>query len=142
MKVHQFGSYKKHIGTIAEQAAIFQALERGFAVSVPIGDNLPYDLIFDNGTQLYKIQVKTASKNSKDKYIINTKHTKDRKKYEIGDFDFALCYVPNLNIFYILPIKEFLEYKGNISIVESVSGYGRKPKAWGRQNAWYLMEPR
>jgi hypothetical protein len=34
-------------GDIAEQATILQALERGWGVLKPIGDRLPYDLVFD-----------------------------------------------------------------------------------------------
>lgn len=140
MKIYKnIKSHSKHLGTIAEYAAIKQALERGFIVSIPAGDYAPYDLVFDNGSQLFRIQIKTASKNENGKYLINTRHGKNRRKYDEGDFDFALCYVENLNIFYIMPIQEFLEYKGNITIVEGVSKSGRKPKSWNRQNAWHLM---
>ncbi len=34
-------------GDIAEQAAILQAMKHGFGVLKPIGDRLPYDLVFD-----------------------------------------------------------------------------------------------
>ncbi len=39
----------KQKGDIAEQAAILQALKRGWGVLHPVGDRLPYDLVFDLG---------------------------------------------------------------------------------------------
>ncbi len=50
----------KQIGDIAEQAAILQALKRGWGVLLPIGDRLPYDMAFDVGGCLVKIQVKNG----------------------------------------------------------------------------------
>jgi len=47
-------------GDIAEQAAILKALKRGWAVLVPIGDRLSYDLVFDAKGLLVKVQVKCA----------------------------------------------------------------------------------
>lgn len=50
----------KHKGDIAEQAAVLEALKRGWGVLRPVGDNLPYDLIFDVSGTLVKAQVKCA----------------------------------------------------------------------------------
>lgn len=35
--------------------------EMGFTVSLPIGENAPYDLIFDNGSKLHKVQCKNGT---------------------------------------------------------------------------------
>jgi NADH dehydrogenase/NADH:ubiquinone oxidoreductase subunit G len=48
-------------GDIAEQAVVLQALKRGWGVLRPVGDRLPYDLVFDIGSRLVKIQVKANS---------------------------------------------------------------------------------
>ncbi len=45
-------------GDIAEQAAVFHALKRGWGVLKPVGDRLPYDLVFDVDGVLIKVQVK------------------------------------------------------------------------------------
>jgi len=50
----------KHKGDIAEQAAALQALRRSWSVSRPVGDNQPYDLIFDISGALVKVQVKSV----------------------------------------------------------------------------------
>jgi hypothetical protein len=47
-------------GDIAEQAAVLAALERGWGVLRPLGDRLPYDLVFDVAGCLVKVQVKAA----------------------------------------------------------------------------------
>jgi PD-(D/E)XK endonuclease len=47
-------------GDIAEQAAVLHALKRGWGVLKPVGDRLPYDLVFDLNGTLLKIQVKYA----------------------------------------------------------------------------------
>jgi PD-(D/E)XK endonuclease len=39
-------------GEIAEQAAIFHTLKRGWGVLRPVGDRLPYDLVKDNSLKL------------------------------------------------------------------------------------------
>jgi len=44
-------------GDIAEQAAVLHALKRGWGVLRPVGDRLPYDLVFDIAGALVKIQV-------------------------------------------------------------------------------------
>jgi PD-(D/E)XK endonuclease len=50
----------KQKGDIAEQAAILEALKRGWGVLKPVGDRLPYDLVFDVAGKLVKVQVKSA----------------------------------------------------------------------------------
>lgn len=47
-------------GDIAEQAAILHALRKGWGVLQPVGDRLPYDLVFDIDDVFCKIQVKAA----------------------------------------------------------------------------------
>ena len=48
----------KQKGDIAEQAVILQALRLGWGVCKPVGDRMPYDLVFDIDGILSKIQVK------------------------------------------------------------------------------------
>ena len=50
----------KQRGDIAEQAAVLAGLKRGWAVLRPIGDNLPYDLVFEKENRFVKVQVKCA----------------------------------------------------------------------------------
>lgn len=51
----------KTMGDLAEMKVACHLLEQGHSVSVPIGDNAPYDLIADINGKLVKIQVKART---------------------------------------------------------------------------------
>lgn len=109
----------KLTGDIAEQHAILAALKRGWGVMIPIGDRLPYDLVFDIDGKLLKIQVKSAWWDSnKENYVVDNRRTKTnrrtikRENYTKTDFDFALLFIPPMvtkrrkkhpNTFYLKP---------------------------------------
>ena len=50
----------KTIGEISEIKFAARLVELGYVVLFPWGDNQPYDMVIDIGTDLYKIQVKTG----------------------------------------------------------------------------------
>ena len=132
-------------GDIAEQAVILQALNLGWSVSKPIGDRMPYDLIFDVEGALTRIQVKSAWLNRKSgNYVIDNRRTKTnrrimiRDKYNIADFDFAIIFIGELNIFYIFPVEVFISYKSSIDMVEAAKRQ-RKPKSIIYRNNWQLI---
>jgi len=130
-------SYYKEIGTIAEYAFMTEAMKQGLAISIPAGDNLPYDVVVDNGQKLLKIQIKTAEGYNG---IYNIKNRRSQgKKYNLEDFDFACVYIERLNIFYIMPVEEFIGFSGNIRIVEG-NYLGNSSKLFDRQNAWKLLK--
>lgn len=45
-------------GDIAEQAVAFDLTKRGYHVSKPLSKCCPYDLIYDDGANLFRVQVK------------------------------------------------------------------------------------
>jgi hypothetical protein len=86
-------------GDIAEQAAVLHALKRGWGALKPIGDRLPYDLVFDIDGILVKVQVKYAwFDEPSSNYVVDNRRTKTnrrlmvREAYKQSDFDFALVY--------------------------------------------------
>src|SRR3990172_324112 len=88
-------------GDVTEQAAILHALKRGWGVLKPVGDRLPYDLVFDVKGTLVKVQVKCAWFNEpRGNYVVDTRRTKTNRRfmvrnaYDPRDFDFALVYMP------------------------------------------------
>jgi hypothetical protein len=132
-------------GDIAEQASILQGLKRGWGVLKPIGDRLPYDLVFDVNGTLVKIQVKCAwFHESSGNYIVDNRRTKTnrrmmvRETYKFTDFDFALVYIEELDIFYIFPVQVFISYASEISLVEA-SKRQRKPRSAVYREAWDLI---
>src|SRR4030067_959868 len=95
----------KHKGDIAEQAAILEALKRGWGVLHPVGDNRPYDLVFDVLGMLIKVQVKCAwFDEPSQNYVVDNRRTKTnrrvmiRDEYDESDFDFALVYLTDCNL--------------------------------------------
>ena len=132
-------------GDIAEQAAIFQALKRGWGVAVPVGDRLPYDLVFDIKGLLVKVQVKCAwLDESSQNYVVDNRRTKTNRRsmvrdvYKPSDFDFAIVYILDLDLFYVLPINVFLSYGSEIHMVEAEKRQ-RKPRSAKYRDAWELI---
>ena len=135
----------KQKGDIAEQAVILQALRFGWGVCKPVGDRLPYDLVFDVHGYLLKIQVKSAWLDDKrGNYVVDTRRTKTNRRimirdtYCVADFDFAVIYLDSLHIFYIIPVADFIAYGSEIHIVEAEKRQ-RKPKSSSFREAWSLL---
>ena len=132
-------------GDIAETAAILEAQKRGWGVLVPVGDRLPYDMVFVIDGRFYKIQVKSAwlDKTSQN-YCVDTRRTKTnrrimkRERYESTDFDFALLYIEDKEIFYVMPVGVFISYTSAIHLVE-VDKRQRKPRSRQYREDWNLF---
>lgn len=132
-------------GDIAEQALALFALKQGWGVLNPIGDRLPYDLVLDINGILFKIQVKNAwFDNRKNNYVVDTRRTKTnrremiRSNYDQTDFDFAVVYIEDLDVFYVFPCEIFISYGSEIHLVETGKRQ-RKPKSAEFRNAWELI---
>jgi PD-(D/E)XK endonuclease len=132
-------------GDIAEQAAILQAMKHGFGVLKPIGDRLPYDLVFDVSGFLVKVQVKSAWLDlPSGNYVVDNRRTKTnrrimlREAYQSSDFDFALAYIQEIDLFYVFPVDIFIGYGSEIHLVEAEKRQ-RKPRSAPYRNAWDLI---
>lgn len=135
-------------GDIAEQAVILQALRRGWGVLRPVGDRLPYDLVFDIAGCFLKIQVKSAWFDAlRGNYVTDTRRTKTnrrqmlRERYCETDFDYAVVFVEELNISYVFPVNVFISYGSEIHLIETDKRQ-RKPRSAAYREAWMLMEQR
>ncbi|WNZ45880.1 group I intron-associated PD-(D/E)XK endonuclease [Leptolyngbya boryana CZ1] len=132
-------------GDIAEHAAILYALKQGWGVLQPVGDRLPYDLVFDVSGRLIKIQVKSAWLDEPSgNYVVDNRRTKTNRRvmlrdvYQPTDFDFALAYLADLDVFYVFPVDIFISYGSEIHFVEAEKRQ-RKPKSAMYRNAWQLI---
>jgi hypothetical protein len=132
-------------GDIAEQAAVLHALKRGWGVLKPVGDRLPYDLVFDVEGTLIKIQVKYAwFDEPSGNYVVDNRRTKTNRRitirdvYQRSDFDFALVYVEKLDLFYVFPVDAFISYGSEIHLVEALKRQ-RKPRSAQYRDAWELI---
>lgn len=134
-------------GDIAEQAAVLHALKRGWGVLKPIGDRLPYDLVFDIEGTLVKIQVKYAWLHEPSgNYVVDNRRTKTNRRlmlratYQPSDFDFALAYIEPLDVFYVFPVDVFIGYGSEIHLVETEKRQ-RQPRSAKYREAWELILP-
>jgi hypothetical protein len=132
-------------GDIAEQAASLHALKRSWGVLKPVGDRMPYDLVFDVEGTFVKIQVKSAWFDEKrGNYVTDNRRTKTnrrtilREAYSTSDFDFALVYIESLDLFYIFPSVVFIGYGSEIHLVEATKRQ-RKPNSANYRDAWMLI---
>jgi len=132
-------------GDIAEQAATLHALQIGWGVLKPVGDRLPYDIVFDINGVLAKVQVKSAWLDAASQnYVVDNRRTKTNRRvmkrspYRTGDFDFALVYIPERKSFYVFPFEVFVGFASAIQMVESDKRQ-RKPKSASFRDAWELM---
>jgi hypothetical protein len=133
-------------GDIAEQAVVLQALKRGWGVLRPVGDRLSYDLVFDIGSRLVKIQVKAAWLDlPSGNYVVDNRRTKTNRRqmlrapYQTSDFDFAIAYIAELEVFYIFPSETFISYGSEIHLVEAEKRQ-RKPRSAEYRDRWDLID--
>ena len=132
-------------GDIAEQAVVLYALKQGWGVLKPVGDRLSYDLALDISGSIMTIQVKSAWFDAKrQNYVVDNRRTKTnrrvmiRENYEVKDFDFAVIFIDELDVFYVMPSDVFISYGSEIHLVETVKRQ-RKPKSGEYRNAWDLV---
>lgn len=136
----------KQKGDIAEQSVLLKALKLGYEVLVPVGDRLPYDLVFHKNNTFLKIQVKSAWLDpNKHNYVIDVRRTKTNRRqmqrsyYDRCDFDFAIIYIEEIDTFYVMPLEAFNSYKSEIHFVETPTRQ-RLPKSAEYREAWHLLD--
>ncbi len=62
-----------------------------------------------------------------------------RDTYNTDDFDFALLYIQDLHVFYVMPSKIFNSYGSEIHLVETEKRQ-RKPQSADYRERWDLIE--
>lgn len=106
----------KQKGDIVELAVSLECLKRGWEILWPNGDRKPYDFVIDTNNKFVKIQTKCAwyNKNTDSFYAKRVRTLANRKNvkiinYNVSDFDFAICYIIELNEYYIIPSANFVD---------------------------------
>ena len=99
-------------GAIAESAIVHAATKLGIGVYVPFSDGERYDLIFDLGRRLVRVQCKWAPRQG-DVVIVRAyscRRTADglrRRGYGAEEIDAIAAYCPELDRCYYLPGSEW-----------------------------------
>lgn len=131
----------KLTGDIAVQHAILEGLKRGWGVLIPVGDRLPYDLVYDVVGRLVRVQVKCAYSASGG-FAANVRRAKTNRavykheRYNRDDFDIALLWHPVDLVFYVMPIEVFLTFKSTVRLPSAAKAINRHNRSDLYRDAW------
>ena len=101
-------------GNIAEAAVIAAAVKLGIDVYKPVGEGGRYDMIFEVGGQLLRVQCKWAPRHG-DVVLLRCYSSRRnrngllRRKYVEGEIDAFAAYCPANDRCYFLPIELFTD---------------------------------
>jgi PD-(D/E)XK nuclease superfamily protein len=90
---------------------MLQALERGFGVSKPFGDSLPYDVIVDSAPlvtgpgRLSRVQVRCTHTVRGGKFRVYLTCCPSRHILNCNDADFLAAFVGPYDAWYIIPLS-------------------------------------
>lgn len=106
-------SRKVDVGKIGELIVAAELQKRGFTVSMPIAEAIPYDLIAERNGICLKIQVKSTDKVSKDRGAFEIKSSKNKglNAYGKQDCDFVICYCVSVSGFYIIDVARIINVR-------------------------------
>lgn len=100
----------KDVGDLNEVLCMSELMKRGLSISIPYGENNPYDFIADYNGSLFKIQCKTGRTVVEgESFLIPLQTTTKNSKISYahgfrGLVDFIIA--PYNNKFYLIPIND------------------------------------
>ena len=100
----------KQLGLVSEAAVLHLFAKAGYVVSLPFGENAPYDMIVEDGEgRLSRIQVKTGRLRDGcvrfNAVSVHAHRNAAAKRYH-GKIDAFAVYCPENGKFYIVPIDD------------------------------------
>ncbi len=122
-------------GNVSELKVMMAYVEAGFAVSVPFGGGVPYDLIVDTGCRLLKVQVKTGRLRNGCVLFPTMRfsgHSKKGQKYNSGEVDLFAVYCPETNHIYIWPFSD-MPTAGSLRCFETKNNQQQKIR-WAKDH--------
>lgn len=97
-------------GDSSELSFASRAIAEGLVVAFPFGNTEGYDVLVDNGSRIYKVQVKGTTTSEQRRYgtcwLSSTKLGGDNRPYTTDDADFFAIQIIPLDVWYIIPIAE------------------------------------
>lgn len=114
LKTARYGDkgWRKRLGEAAESAFLAKAIQMGFGVSKPWGDSDRYDFVVDAGGRLWRVQVKSAYRSTKEGgYTVHAFGNENRDPYTAADVDVLVAYLVPEDAWYVVPIAAFNRIK-------------------------------
>ena len=114
-------------GERAEIKILTALIERGDTVSVPWGDNQRYDLIWDNGVELARVQVKSGRlRDGVIQFDSISNSTYYKPQYEPkgykGQVEYFGVYCPDNDQCYIIPIDDVPDGRPHLRVEATKNG--------------------
>lgn len=109
---HPGSQNTKHLGDVSEMKIATRLMELGYSVLNPIGDNDPYDLVFeDENGELQKVQCKTGrtvadGRALKFSVSSQSRHKSSERYTYHGQIDYFGVYYPENQKAYLVPFDE------------------------------------
>ncbi len=127
------------IGNEAEGIVLGHYVKAGLRVCIPFGTGGPYDLAVDIGTQIMKVQVKTATY---ERGCIlcrtrrrNASYPRTMRRYEKGEVDYFAIYCPQLNEVYAISFADAKATAASLRI-QPAGNNQEKHVRWARDYSW------
>jgi prevent-host-death family protein len=98
-------------GNIAEAAIALEAMKLGIEVLKPVAEHVRYDLAFDVGHHILRVQCKWATLKGPDVVYVNSTRCRTRKRgyvrgtYLADEIDALAAYCAELDQCYLLPVE-------------------------------------
>ncbi len=128
---------KFELGNQSEAIVLSGYLKAGFTVSVPFGSGASYDLLVDTGTNIFKVQVKTAwISKGVIKYKCHRRQPKGEtpRLYNENEVDYIVIYCPNNDCLYGIHIKNHPNF-GWLRLLPSKNGQSKRIR-WAKEFDW------
>ena len=108
----------KYFGEIGQNIVIGELSKYGIGIAVPLGDNLPFDLIAIVDNRLYKLQIKSSSQGHENESVVfnflsNDFYSGKIKKYSKDEVD--VCVAVDLRTYQVYLFDDF-EARGSVTI--------------------------
>ena len=96
----------KKVGHLSVMKFVTRCLERGWSISLPLGDCDRYDCVLDRNGKLDRVQVKTGQLvNGSIMFLTSTMYKGKRRSYK-GDVEVFGVFCPSVGKSYLIPIEE------------------------------------
>jgi len=130
----------KRRGELSELAFVYKAASQGFHVAKPYGDSERYDFIVDNGSRLWRVQIKSTTTLLNGLYHVNSHRRTNAGviPYQLDEVDFLVAYIIPEDAWFILPIDII---QSRTSLLFAPDCHPRGPGLYGAyREAWHLLQ--
>lgn len=115
------------VGTRTEGMVLAALLQLGKAVLLPFGGGARYDLAYDEGGRLVRVQCKTAKRTTNGCLLFNSRsigYGGEHRDYR-GDADLFGVYAPELGVVYLVPVDLVATNTGSLRLDPTRNGQAK-----------------